>query len=119
MIEKKYKWHKLAASETDIDWSGEGIGLAEFNGMKVCVARFGGRLYGFAHLCPHAGAPLTEGWLDAKGNVVCPVHGYKFNIQSGRNSSGEGYDLKRWPIEKREDGIYIGIEERGFLNWLR
>lgn len=116
---KKYKWEKLADSEADISWSREGIGEASFDGKKICIARLGEKFHAFSHQCPHAGAPLTEGWLDAKGNVVCPVHGYKFNLQTGRGASGEGYDLKCWPVEKREDGIYIGIEERGFLSWLK
>jgi 3-phenylpropionate/trans-cinnamate dioxygenase ferredoxin subunit len=117
MPEKKYKWHKLVDLESDIDWSNENIGPAEWDGKKICLARFRGRFFGFAYQCPHAGALLTEGWLDSQGNVVCPMHGYKFNIENGRNSSGEGYNMKHWPVEKREDGIYIGVEEKGFFSW--
>ncbi len=38
-------------------------------------------------------------------------------MQNGRNVSGEGYYLKHWPVEAREDGIYVGMEsEAGFWN---
>ena len=33
----------------------------------------------------------------------------------GRNTSGEGYFLKAYPIETRADGIYIGLEESSFF----
>jgi 3-phenylpropionate/trans-cinnamate dioxygenase ferredoxin subunit len=52
-----------------------------------------------------------EGYIDALGNVVCPLHRYKFDLKNGRNISGEGYYLKNWPVEIREDGVYVGIEE--------
>ena len=76
-------------------------------------------LYACAAKCPHAGGTLAEGYTDVLGNIVCPVHRYKFSLQNGRNSSGEGYYLKTWPVEKREDGIYIGIEQQGLFSWLK
>ena len=62
---------------------------------------------------------MADGTLDAVGNVVCPVHRYKFSLQNGRNSSGEGYYLTTYPLEQREDGLYIGFEEKGLFSWLR
>jgi 3-phenylpropionate/trans-cinnamate dioxygenase ferredoxin subunit len=29
--------------------------------------------------------------------------------------SGEGYYLKHWPVEQRDDGIYVGMEKGGGL----
>lgn len=80
------------------------------------MARFGGRFYAFAQKCPHASGIMTDGYIDAQGQVVCPVHRYRFNMQNGRNTSGEGYYLKTYLAEQRPDGIYIGIEQKGW--WL-
>jgi len=33
----------------------------------------------------------------------------------GRNVSGEGYYLKHWPVQIKEDGIFVGVEETGGL----
>jgi 3-phenylpropionate/trans-cinnamate dioxygenase ferredoxin subunit len=52
---------------------------------------------------------MADGYIDALGNIVCPVHRYKFNLQNGRNTSGEGYYLKRWAAEEREDGVYVNL----------
>ena len=91
------------------------MAVIEVNGKKISLARRQDRLFAFAYMCPHASGILAEGWLDAKGNIVCPVHNYRFNMENGRNITGEGYYLKHWPVEKREDGIFVGMEEEGLF----
>ena len=71
------------------------------------MGQYQDQLFGFAYTCPHAGSILADGFIDALGNVVCPLHHYRFNIQNGRNTSGEGYFLRRWPIECRPEGIFV------------
>ena len=115
MIEKKYKWHKIADDLNEIDFADNNIGITQLNGKDICVGKFRDAVFAFAYKCPHAGGILAEGYIDVLGNIVCPVHRYKYSLQNGRNISGEGYYLKHWPIELREDGVYIGIEEAGWF----
>lgn len=82
----------------------------EVNKKTVCVALHNGELLACANKCPHAGGHLQEGFLDAMGNIVCPLHRYKFSLKNGRNISGEGYHLKTYPVEIRAEGIFIGFE---------
>jgi len=42
--------------------------------------------------------------------VVCPLHRYCFDMKNGRNTSGEGYFLKTYPIELRAEGLFIGFQ---------
>ena len=116
--EKKYKWHKIAESETEIQNNGLVIIPLELKGKKICLTKFQDKWYAFAGLCPHAGGLFAEGDMDLHGNVVCPLHRYKFSVKNGRNTSGEGYALKTYPVEIRPDGIFLGIEDNGFMNWL-
>src|SRR6516164_11762459 len=111
MIEKKYEWHKIAESEKEISWPENGIAVVELHGKKLCLTKWKEGWYSFAYSCPHAGGLLALGDIDAGGNIICPVHGYRFSIQNGRNCSGEGFYLRHWPAEKRADGIYLGIEK--------
>lgn len=74
---------------------------------KICLLRRGGKLFAFSARCPHAGAALCEGHTDARGHLVCPLHGYRFELSRGYNSSGEGYKLKTFPVEIRADGIFV------------
>jgi 3-phenylpropionate/trans-cinnamate dioxygenase ferredoxin subunit len=115
---KKYKWVKLAENKAMIDWQENNMCVVELDGKKLTIASREEHLFAFAHKCPHAGGIMAEGCLDAAGNAVCPLHRYKFNISNGRNTSGEGYFLKIYLVECRPDGVFIGFEEKGFLNWL-
>lgn len=77
------------------------------SGKNLCLLKRGGTVYAFPATCPHAGAKLCEGWLDAKGGIVCPLHQYHFDPENGRNTSGEGYKLKSFPVEVRGTEVYV------------
>lgn len=113
---KRFKWHKIADKVDDIKWSPGKVAQVEVEGKTLCVGQFNDQLFGFASHCPHAGAPMLDGYIDGGCRVVCPVHSMKFNLQNGREANGDGYRLKTYPIEKREDGVYLGIEE-GLFKW--
>jgi len=104
-----HSWHKIAESENELAFAPNHIAVIEVKNKKICIGKHQSRLFAFAYSCPHASGIMAEGYIDALGNIVCPVHRYKFNLVNGRNTSGEGYYLKRWPVEIREDGIYIEI----------
>jgi len=114
MSTKKLTWHKVSDDVTHIQFSTNNIAVLTLKSKKICFGRFGDRLFAFAYSCPHAGGLLSDGYIDALGNVVCPLHRYKYDMKNGRNVSGEGYYLKNWPVELREDGVYVGVEESGF-----
>jgi 3-phenylpropionate/trans-cinnamate dioxygenase ferredoxin subunit len=119
MKEKKYQWHKIADSLEEINFQSNAMAEIVVAGKTICVARKKEQLLACTQKCPHAGGILANGFIDALGNVVCPLHRYKFNLQNGRNSSGEGYFLKTFPIEIRKDGVFVGFEENNFFNWLK
>ena len=111
------KWFKVADTVAEIGLNKEGLGSVEANGKHLCLALHGERLYACASKCPHAGGALADGYIDALGNIVCPLHRYKFNLSNGRNVTGEGYFLKTYPIDVRPDGVYIGFEEKKWSLW--
>lgn len=111
-------WHKVADHINELAFSGNDIAVAEADGRKICIGRHDGNVFAFAYKCPHAGGILADGFIDALGNVVCPLHRYKYDMKNGRNVSGEGYYLTHWPVEQRDDGVYVGMEKkRGFFGW--
>ena len=116
---KKYKWHKVSAEAAAaiVNLPPGDIGLVEVEGKKICITRFRDAWYGFAHSCPHAGGLMNEGYQDGEGNVVCPVHHYAFSLRNGHNTSGEGYKIKTYPVESREDGLYVGLDVGGLFGW--
>ena len=111
----KLHWHKIAESAAEISFSPGGLAEITVAGKTICLALKDNTIHACTQKCPHAGGILSEGYLDAAGNIVCPLHRYKFNIENGRNISGEGYFLKMYPVEIRSDGVFVGFTEGGFF----
>jgi nitrite reductase/ring-hydroxylating ferredoxin subunit len=103
-------WHKISDQDLQQLSVANPVTLSEVAGKKFCIALYNDKLFAFAFRCPHAGVSLANGYVDVRGNIVCPVHQYRFNIQTGRNVSGEDYHLKTYKTEAREDGVYIQID---------
>ena len=116
MKEKELAWYKIAGHISELQLAENNIALIEAGGKKICVARIRDRVFVFASTCPHAGGHLADGHIDILGNIVCPVHHYKYDLKNGRNISGEGYYLKNWPVDVRQDGVYVALEDRAGLN---
>jgi nitrite reductase/ring-hydroxylating ferredoxin subunit len=119
MAEKEYTWHKLADTMAALAIPEQGLLEMEIAGKKLCIALVKDQLFACTALCPHAGGRMAQGYTDALGNIVCPIHRYKFDLRNGRNSSGEGYYLKTFPVQVREDGIFVGFEKNNILGWLK
>ena len=119
MNEKKYNWIKISDaidSPAQILF-GEDIRLIEVNGKNICITEYNGNLYAFDRRCPHAGAMLEYGWINDQGHIVCHHHQYAFDMQNGKNTSGEGFYLQTYPVKLNEEGVFIGFERKGFLSW--
>ena len=71
----------------DIDQVPEGQGRCFIvNGEEIAVFRTrSGRLFAVENQCPHRRGPLAEGVI-GEGKVLCPLHGHKFDLASGRGN---------------------------------
>lgn len=114
---KQVLWHKVADVREGLQWQSNKMTVVEAGGKKITLAIHQNNLFAFAYKCPHASGIMAEGFIDAKGQVACPLHRFRFNIANGHNVSGEGYRLTTYPIEEREDGIFVGLD-KNWLNWL-
>lgn len=107
---KKITFYKIANSVAEIAFGVNNLIQLSAGGKKICIAKQGDTLFACTAQCPHASGVLADGFIDSLGNIVCPLHRYKYDLSNGRNISGEGYFLKTYPVEIREDGIYVGID---------
>jgi 3-phenylpropionate/trans-cinnamate dioxygenase ferredoxin subunit len=115
MAIEKIRWVKVSESLEEVSFGPNNLAEVMADDKQVCIGKYKEELFAFAAKCPHASGLLAEGFIDAVGNVVCPLHRYKFCMKNGRNVSGEGYYLKHWPVEVREEGVYVGLESKSFL----
>ena len=64
------------------------------------------RLFAIENKCPHRGGPLSEG-IVGDGIVLCPLHGHKFDLQTGAGK--EGHECVR-PFKIFQENNEIIIE---------
>ncbi|MBI2284285.1 MAG: Rieske 2Fe-2S domain-containing protein [Bacteroidetes bacterium] len=108
-------WHKIAENAAELNWQDNHMCLVKAGDKTVTLAKHNGQLFGCAHKCPHASGILADGYINATGQITCPLHRYRFDLKNGRNTSGEGYFLTTYPVEVRPDGVYMGLKDKGFL----
>jgi 3-phenylpropionate/trans-cinnamate dioxygenase ferredoxin subunit len=105
-MNKNQRWIKIAGINEDI-FDKKVITTVDVEGQKVCIIKTTKGLKACSSLCPHASGDLSEGFLDKKENIVCPVHGYHFNLDHGRDTNNEGYFLKIFRVKENEDGVFV------------
>lgn len=114
-----YRWVKLETTLTldELVNENQEIASVALAGKHYCIGYYQGAYYAFDKNCPHAGAGLDMGWINAEGCVVCPHHRYTYQLTDGKEVTGQGVRLNTYPVEQRTDGIYIGLRRRKWFNW--
>ena len=95
------------ASTSDIP---EGQGREyRVDGQFVAVFRDQGEFYAIEDMCPHAGAPMSEGPV-ADCTVVCMWHGWKFSLKDGSCLNvPRGLPLTLYPVKIKGDDLYVTL----------
>lgn len=95
--------------------------------VDVLVGKRHGKLFAFNNSCPHRGASLSKGEFQGD-NIVCYMHGYEYNIFSGKLENMASWkkeatwveqspewrksgDLKLYPVKEKEDVVYIDMPD--------
>ena len=76
----------------------------------VCMTHHEGQYAALDNKCPHQGGPLGEGSIE-QGMLRCPWHGWDFDPITGKPPGGYDDGVKTYPVESRDDGVYVGFEE--------
>jgi len=95
------------------------------HGRDILVGMRNGKLFACDNTCPHRGASLHKGHYN-QDNVVCYLHGYEYDICSGKLvnmkswKQSEGWveqnpewrksgDLVMYEVEVKSDSVYVKI----------
>ncbi len=76
---------------------------------RVCIFHLDSGFKVFDNLCPHNGHSLLEGNVNYLGEVVCALHGYRFDLNHGRESESKCADLQLHKIEITDEGVFLGL----------
>ncbi len=99
--------------------------------FEVGVFRVGDKVVAYRNNCPHAGGPVCQGKIfhqieekltpDMKSaglqhskqhNIVCPWHGYEFDIETGRHPGDPNVRLTPVKVEVRNGDIFVEVRIR-------
>ncbi len=104
----KRQWHKALEHDEIADGRVKSVtcGL-----HRICMSRFEGQYAAMSDHCPHQGGPLGEGSIE-NGWLRCPWHGWDFHPLTGKSPGGYDDGVPAYPVEVRDDGVYVGVPEQ-------
>ena len=80
-------------------------------GKGVAVFERDGALYAVQNACPHRGAPLVGGKVDAMEDglfVVCPDHAWRFRLTDGAcPEAGPECTLLQWDVKIEGEDVLL------------
>jgi len=76
---------------------------------RICLVRQGDSFLAVSNSCTHNGESLSKGKLNFANEIVCPWHGYQFDLRTGREYQQRSADLETFPIKIEADGVYIAL----------
>lgn len=75
----------------------------------IGLLRLGDVVFAFDSQCPHRGADLLQANINGAGEIICPLHQYRFDLRSGQVRSGFCGDLPIFQVNLSENGLLIHI----------
>ncbi len=106
------EWHRVAG----LDEVPEGrVKTVTAGAHTMALTNIDGEYTAMDNRCPHQGGPLGEGSIEfgADGQcwLRCPWNGRDYDPKTGMPPGGhKDSGQKLFPVEVRDDGIYVGLE---------
>jgi 3-phenylpropionate/trans-cinnamate dioxygenase ferredoxin component len=83
------------ARETEVGTAAELVPGSVRGAERYAVGNAGGELVAVTRRCRHLGADLAHGSVDREGCLVCPWHGARYDVATGRMTRGpQGFFAK-------------------------
>ncbi len=107
MSEKNLTWVKVLENADQL--LDERVMTVTAGHKSFCLTHHEGKFGCLDNKCPHQGGPLGEGSIE-NGLLRCPWHGWDYDPITGK---APGFDdgVASFPVEIRDDGVYIQLEE--------
>jgi len=83
--------------------------LLVVRGKRICLVKREEQLLAVQDSCTHNGESLSKGAVNYLGEIICPLHGYVFDMKTGRECSQRSADLATYPMRIDETGVFIGL----------
>ena len=102
---RELEWHRVL-DEDDLP---DGRVTTVHAGVReLALVHYEGCWAALDNRCPHQGGPLGEGSIE-NGLLRCPWHGFDYDPLTGGSPGGFVDQATCFPLEVREDGVYVGV----------
>ncbi len=85
------------------------------NEVDVAVFKVNGKIFVLNNICPHQHTSVIYNGFVEDGCVVCPSHGWMFNLKTGKQPTGAG-GLDSFPVKIVNDEVYTLVKAKE-LKW--
>lgn len=80
----------------------------ELAGRSLVLVREGREVHALEDRCPHAGAPLSQGFVEG-GTITCSWHGWTFEVASGRSADMEDLAVASFPVRVEGGQVFVRV----------
>lgn len=119
----------LVGKRSDLD---EGARLiVDIGGREIGLLAHEGTLFAYENRCLHQGGPVCEGKIfgrvqailgpdqsvlgerfsTGEPRLVCPWHGWEYDLRTGRWASDARRGLRRYDVVEREGAVYVVVPD--------
>ena len=107
------QWHKVAELT---ELPERRVKTITVGTKSMALVHYDGQYSAMDNRCPHQGGPLGEGAIEegigGRCWLRCPWHGWDFDPLTGKPPGGhEDTGQELFPVEVRDDGVYVAVEE--------
>jgi nitrite reductase/ring-hydroxylating ferredoxin subunit len=100
-------WHPVIA---EADFPEEGKATTIVNGWYVLLGKVDGQYHAVNDRCTHAASFLSTGRI-RRGAVMCPLHGARFELASGRCLGSAYRDLRTFAVRVENGQIEVQVPD--------
>ena len=113
------------------EFSDPGRKIVGFDGFEVAVFMLDGEFFAYLNHCPHMGGPACQGKMIAKVeeiladdrtskgmafsktrlHVVCPWHGFEFDIRTGIHPGNPKARLRRMKVAVTDGDVIVTVPD--------
>lgn len=85
------------------------------NDTEIAVFKIKGEFFAIDNICPHQHtALLFDGFIEDEC-VVCPAHGWKFDLRTGKRPSGSR-GITSHSVKIVDDDLFVFVKDKN-LRW--
>lgn len=103
--------------------------VVDVNGTEVGLYFYAGEVRAWLNVCPHQGGPVCQGKMMPRTvqlvlpgrksggpgfhptdrNIVCPWHGFEFDVLTGRHPAHEKVGLRSVPVRVDDGSVIVSL----------